>query len=544
MPDNDPVTVGTDDSADQVFWNTSTASWYADKGAAGVGIFRKDTGWTPNGTVAIQIKASTPAPQTVSVHIFKFIDNVQATATIANNAAFPMSTTYTSSNIGSATDAPFTLSPTGWGSTDGPYEASFVNSNPGANYATHEVTGGTVVGADCSAGAPFALVGYSVGDTLAAAQAAPKTTTTPSFTNLQKDEYVIVWNKPCLEAPVNVYPADGSTYTTATFDKTDWTDVTSPFPPVVYFYESANDPTLNADGSFAHPVYQSGALTVSEIPTPGTPQGTWYWHARAQDADGNVSPWSAATKVIVDNTPPPAPIKVHILKYLDGNVADATSAGGYLFPMTATWNAVNIGSGSGSYVLGNGYGGAADLYGADTSAMSVPADYSTAEVVDDASSKVVSSPESCAPGKYLLNGYRVSAVSFSDAATQQLQASAVFTGLASDEYVIVDNSSCPTTGSLTVYKSAIGGDGTFSFVGDNGVGVFSITTISGVGTVTFNDLTPGTYHVTESPLQKWTMTDSDCASVQVLAGGTAECTVTNTNNKLLGEIRGTVFERS
>lgn len=57
------VTVGTDENADNVFWNTSTAAWYTDGGAAGVGIFREDTNWTPYGTVPIQITVSASADQ-------------------------------------------------------------------------------------------------------------------------------------------------------------------------------------------------------------------------------------------------------------------------------------------------------------------------------------------------------------------------------------------------------------------------------------------------------------------------------------------------
>ncbi len=58
IPSNQPVTVGSDVNTDNVFWNTSTAGWYADGGAAGVGIFREDTNWTPNGTVALKITTS------------------------------------------------------------------------------------------------------------------------------------------------------------------------------------------------------------------------------------------------------------------------------------------------------------------------------------------------------------------------------------------------------------------------------------------------------------------------------------------------------
>lgn len=59
-PSGQTASVGTDDSADSVFWNTSFAGFYADGGTAGVGIFRQDTAWTPNGTVAFQITASAP----------------------------------------------------------------------------------------------------------------------------------------------------------------------------------------------------------------------------------------------------------------------------------------------------------------------------------------------------------------------------------------------------------------------------------------------------------------------------------------------------
>jgi hypothetical protein len=57
-PTGQSASVGNDDSADNVFWNTSYAPFYADGGAGGVGIFRQDTSRTPNGTVALQITAS------------------------------------------------------------------------------------------------------------------------------------------------------------------------------------------------------------------------------------------------------------------------------------------------------------------------------------------------------------------------------------------------------------------------------------------------------------------------------------------------------
>jgi hypothetical protein len=55
--DLERFTVGADDNADKVFWNTQSASGYTDNGAAGVGVFRLDTGWGADGTVPIEIKA-------------------------------------------------------------------------------------------------------------------------------------------------------------------------------------------------------------------------------------------------------------------------------------------------------------------------------------------------------------------------------------------------------------------------------------------------------------------------------------------------------
>jgi hypothetical protein len=58
VPTGQTATVGSDADANNVFWNTSYAPFYADGGTSGVGIFRQDTDWSPYGTVAIQITAS------------------------------------------------------------------------------------------------------------------------------------------------------------------------------------------------------------------------------------------------------------------------------------------------------------------------------------------------------------------------------------------------------------------------------------------------------------------------------------------------------
>ncbi len=58
VPDNQSVAVGSDNDVDGVFWNTSTGAYYSNPGPAGV--FRQDTNWAPNGTIALQVTASEP----------------------------------------------------------------------------------------------------------------------------------------------------------------------------------------------------------------------------------------------------------------------------------------------------------------------------------------------------------------------------------------------------------------------------------------------------------------------------------------------------
>jgi hypothetical protein len=63
-----PPTVGTDPNPDDAYWNTSTASDYADGGAAGVGIFRQDTAWSPY-AATIQVNA-VPEPTSTALLAF------------------------------------------------------------------------------------------------------------------------------------------------------------------------------------------------------------------------------------------------------------------------------------------------------------------------------------------------------------------------------------------------------------------------------------------------------------------------------------------
>jgi hypothetical protein len=107
--------------------------------------------------------------------------------------------------------------------------------------------------------------------------------------------------------PEHVSPANNSERKTVDQDKIDWTDSTDTSSPVTYIYQSSHSSDTNPDGSFTSPVYTSSPLTDSEIPTPGTPEGVYYWHVKAVDSAGNSSPWSVAWKIIIDNTAPAIP---------------------------------------------------------------------------------------------------------------------------------------------------------------------------------------------------------------------------------------------
>lgn len=156
----------------------------------------------------------------------------------------------------------------------------------------------------------------------------------------------------------------------------------------------------------------------------------------------------------------PTSIKVHIYKYLDGTLATSESANGYQFPMTATWKTANLNGGvstSGDYVLGNNHGGNADQYGADTSPMNVPADYTTHEITDGAS-QVLPIGATCEEGKYRLIGYSEGDTLQAALGATKTNDAPVYTGLTSDKYEIVWNEKCgstPPPASATVVATKI-----------------------------------------------------------------------------------------
>jgi Flp pilus assembly protein TadG len=108
----------------------------------------------------------------------------------------------------------------------------------------------------------------------------------------------------------------------------------------------------------------------------------------------------------------------------------------------------------------------------------------------------------------------------------------------------------PTTGSIEVFKSTVGSDGTFTFTG-TGTGLasqspFSITTSGNEGSALFTSLAPGSYSVAENATSGWNLTSLSCvtsgkggstgtpagttATISLKAGDTVICTYTNTQS--------------
>ncbi len=105
--------------------------------------------------------------------------------------------------------------------------------------------------------------------------------------------------------PTIQQPSNNIFITSALLTKVDWSD-SSDSNSVQYQYQAFSNAAYTAN------VYTSSWLSLSEIPTPGTPNGTYYVRVKAKDSAGNESAWSNGSsnpyKITVDNIGPAAPI--------------------------------------------------------------------------------------------------------------------------------------------------------------------------------------------------------------------------------------------
>lgn len=202
------------------------------------------------------VSGPTPVVPPVTVTIYKFIDGSMATTGSANSSAFPMTATWNAQNIGAGSGA-YDLDADGFNGDPTPYRAITSQMTSGADYTTSEVLGGSVVSGSCADGKPYALSGYSVGDSLAAAQAAATSSQAPALTNITANKHIIVWNKNCAVPPVPpVTPANAcATPNTApsgyTLQKgTTKSDTVTLAPNTMFVGKGGNDKVTGGDGNF------------------------------------------------------------------------------------------------------------------------------------------------------------------------------------------------------------------------------------------------------------------------------------------------------
>ena len=97
----------------------------------------------------------------------------------------------------------------------------------------------------------------------------------------------------------------------------------------------------------------------------------------------------------------------------------------------------------------------------------------------------------------------------------------------------------PLTGSITVVKNTVGGNGAFAFTSN--FGLTSLTTVGNTASQTFSGLAPGAgYSATETVPAGWTQTSNGCAAITVAAGVTTTCTITNTQQGSITIVKNTV----
>lgn len=354
VPTNQAVATGTDNSASEVVVNSTWAGQYGSAGSTGV--FRKDTGWGSNGTLAMQITASAPltvvaCATTTTVNSTSlsgwYLGETRATghneltanglhiwtegATSTDKAAGYYSVDLPLTDLGSQTIAESIDYDASVGITPGLQLAmDFDHNGTFDGYLVGESTYGNNWWLSNSAaqfakdGAPHAgggngsnwfgtanewlnafpnarvsAIGYSLGSGVYGNGTLKRIT-------LGCTNYTF-----SLAAPTNLTPATGTVTNDPAFTDT-WSVVEGAHG---YAYRTAN--TMNgtelgsiiySDTSATQPGrYSTSGSTVTRQ-NGGTPEADYYWQVSAIDSAGNLGPWSVINKVTVDTTAPAKPI--------------------------------------------------------------------------------------------------------------------------------------------------------------------------------------------------------------------------------------------
>lgn len=350
VPANQTIATGSDDSTNVVFWNST----YTGRSAG----FYADSGWSPNGTLAMRITASEPLTiaacssvntvRTTSLAMW-YMGETRSTghnelmadglhiwtegATSTDKAAGYYSTDFPLSNLGSQTIAEsidYTATtgitpglqlavdfdnngtPDGYLVGESVYGNNWWLSNSAAQFAKDGAphTGGGngsnwFGNADewlnAFPNAQVKAVGYSLGSGVHGDGVLTRIT-------LGCTNYTFG-----LAAPTDLTPADSTVTNDPAFVDT-WTKVEG-----AHGYEYRTSNTLNgsnlgsiiySDSTTSQPGRYSTSSSTVTRQNGGTPEGNYYWQVRAVDSAGNPGPWSVINKVTVDTTAPATPTHV------------------------------------------------------------------------------------------------------------------------------------------------------------------------------------------------------------------------------------------
>ncbi len=484
-----------------------------------------------------------------TVTIGKYISQDHATADNTGGASFNMESSWNAANLGGSGSGTYDLGPTGFNNPNA-YEATTAMMDAGSSYSTDELHIPTSAG-DCTSADAFYLVGYGTSSTsLADAASSTLSQTTPSFDDLQSNEFVAVVNAPCQPQTLS-----GSITIVKQWDGDTSGNPTASFTTSANVGVSGNEFNLpnNGSNSMTFDSLDAGTYVFTEGQIDG-------WNLTSvgcvENGVSSLAPTVIGTNHELDvvlaqgqnltctfvntqqaSTPTAT---VTVVKYIDGSLATTGT-----FDLSSTTTAANVpGCESGCtnpFTLDSGNG-----FSATTVAMNLGSQYSLVE------NGVPSG--ACGPNDtYRLAGYGIGAT-LADAAAATPAATASFSDITGDAFVVVQNVTCPTpsTGSVTINKVWIGAAGTASlsqtFNSDNG-GAFSLSGTNG-NTMSFTDVAPnlsGTaYTVTEQSMTGWQLTGLACSgnvlshvgvdlsgaalSLNVAAGEHLVCTFTNTAN--------------
>jgi len=432
---------------------------------------------------------------TSTVTIVKYVDGAHATAGNAGGASFGMESSWDDPDgIGSGSGS-FNLD------ANGGYEAvTSPMTTDEADYATHEVLDGSTVGEACmeEGGPDFKLVGYTMGDSLNDAEEATPSMTAPSFTDLDDDMYVIVWNEACdgdtgggddtVNVIIDKY-VDGVQATADNASSTTFNLIADYDAVVSGNHISGSDPyTIGPVGNGSPNAYEAMTLNFDQGADYGTHEvvGNSTTGASCQDgkqfaltgytwgdslaAAAAMTPTSTAPSfdnlqsdkyVIVWNdncnnngTGGPgddsATSTVTIIKYVDGVHATAGNASSSSFGMHAAWSDPNgIGSSTGNFNLGPA------SYEAVTSPLTTgEADYATNEILDGTIVGSSCTASSSVPA-FRLVGYTWGDSLAAAQAGTATTTSPNLTNINGNKFIIVWNASCAATSTATTTDAAL-----------------------------------------------------------------------------------------